>query len=141
MAGITRVPVVVARVAVEQSISATTHTLNNTGTGCNCCHVLTGDCRRYRQSYRRVMSFICIEGFRSINERLTNKPILQGGGGVGEHALKRHEVEDLVDGVVCSNDANVPETRTASRSRGVQTHWFRSYEMNSFTTFYFFFHI
>lgn len=44
--------------------------------------------------------------------RLTQKSAVEGEGTVGEHALKRHEVEDLVDGVVCSYDANVPETQT-----------------------------
>lgn len=42
---------------------------------------------------------------------LTHKAVLQGKGTVGEHALKSHQVEDLVDRVVCSYDADVPETQ------------------------------
>lgn len=33
---------------------------------------------------------------------------------VGEHAFKSHKVEDLVDRVVCSHNANIPETQRAT---------------------------
>lgn len=45
MAGVARVPVVVARVTVEQGVSATAHTLNDAGTRCDGRHILTGHCR------------------------------------------------------------------------------------------------
>lgn len=46
--------------------------------------------------------------------QLTHKSILKGSWGVGEHALKSHKMEDLVDCVVCSHNANVPETQRAA---------------------------
>lgn len=44
MAGVARVPVVVARVAVEQGVSAPAHALDDAGTRRDGRHVLTGDC-------------------------------------------------------------------------------------------------
>lgn len=41
---------------------------------------------------------------------LTHKSVLQGERAVGEHAFKSHEVEDLVDRVVCSYNTNISET-------------------------------
>ena len=42
---------------------------------------------------------------------LTQKSVLYCERAVGEHTFKSHEVKDLVDGVVSSHDAHVPETR------------------------------
>ncbi len=44
----------------------------------------------------------------------TQKSVVQGKRAVGEHAFKSDEVEDLVDCVLSSNDANVPETQRAT---------------------------
>lgn len=52
MARVAGVPVVVARVAVEQGVSATAHTLDDAGTGRDGRHVLTGHCRHWRLGYR-----------------------------------------------------------------------------------------
>lgn len=57
VAGVAGIPVVVARVAVEQGIPATAHTFNDTGTRCNGRHVLTGHCGHWVQG--RVMAFFC----------------------------------------------------------------------------------
>lgn len=55
VAGVAGVPVVVARVAVEQGISASAHTLDDTGARCDGRHILTGHCRRQTQGYRLVL--------------------------------------------------------------------------------------
>lgn len=51
MTGVAGVPVIVARVAVEQRVSAAAHTLNDAGTRCDGRHILTGDCRHLMQGY------------------------------------------------------------------------------------------
>lgn len=55
MAGVARVPVIVARVTVEQGISATTHALNDAGTGGDGRHILTGYCEYNRRVYSRYL--------------------------------------------------------------------------------------
>lgn len=104
MAGVAGVPVVVARVAVEQGVSAATDALHHAGTRRNRGHVFSGNCRQKAMLTGTTASHgrCCV--------RITQKAAVQGECLFGEHALKRHQVEDLVDGVVCSYDTNVPET-------------------------------
>lgn len=103
MAGVAGVPVIVARVSVEQSVPAATHALDNAGARRNGCHILSGYCR-----HQNLLADVASVSDMKHSPRLTQKSAVEGKRTVGEHALKRHQVEDLVDGVVCSYDANVP---------------------------------
>lgn len=81
MAGVSRVPVVVARVAVEQSVSAAAHTLDDAGAGGHGRHVLAGHCRHDGQGYRpqhrrtgplKLRMHLPTRPFSRVNERLVN---------------------------------------------------------------------
>lgn len=79
MAGVARVPVVVASVAVEQGISAAAHAFDDTGTRRNSGHVLARDCRGSTQTLE-----LCFESSRMVvavvggQSRLTHEAVLQG---------------------------------------------------------------
>lgn len=106
VAGVARVPVVVARVAVEQGVSAAAHALDDAGARRHGGHVLAGDCEGRRQ--RLEPGSDSEGGMEGRWEGLTHEAVLQRVRAVGEHALESHQVEDLVDRVVRSHDADVP---------------------------------
>lgn len=60
MAGVARVPVVVAGVTVEQGISAAAHALDDAGTRRHCSHVLAGNCRGLTQSRASRVEESCV---------------------------------------------------------------------------------